>query len=162
MPPDLRLSWSAAKGPKPAKLVMPVRSRSPAPIFQPRSGAVSLPPVPSSRGTRGPGVPHTCHKDAASCALLPSFGVLRWLLHGGARVAHERAERLGDGLVTIAGGVLVDHRRVDAGVAEPGHQLLERGARRGREGASGVPQIVEMKVRQADRPSGLVPSPVEV
>ncbi len=39
MPPDLRLSWSAARGPKPSMLVMPVRSRSPALIVSPYPSA---------------------------------------------------------------------------------------------------------------------------
>jgi hypothetical protein len=53
-----------------------------------------------------------------SGALLPSFRLVGRLRRGAAHVADKGAERLGDGLVTVAGGVLVDHRRADAGVAE--------------------------------------------
>jgi hypothetical protein len=37
----------------------------------------------------------------------------------------ELAECLGDGLITVAGSVLVDHGGARTGVAEPGHQFFE-------------------------------------
>ena len=45
-------------------------------------------------------------------------------------------EALGDAPVAVVGGVLVRHRRLGAGVAEPSHELLGRGA-----GASGQPVL---------------------
>jgi hypothetical protein len=46
------------------------------------------------------------------------------------RGVEELAERGCDGLATVAGGVLVDHRRPDTGVPQTGHQLFERRATR--------------------------------
>ena len=77
MLPDLRLSWSAAKGPKPSKLVMRVRFPSPALLFRRRSGAVPSLPVRVGPSNRGPFVPHTCHSDAESGALFPAFWLAR-------------------------------------------------------------------------------------
>ena len=62
-------------------------------------------------------------------------------------LADERAQSLRDRLVAVTRGVLVDHRGTDAGVPEARHQLFERGARCGREGAARVPKVVKMKFR---------------
>jgi hypothetical protein len=46
--------------------------------------------------------------------------------------AQKLPEAIGDGLVPVLGGVLVDHRGARAGVAEPGHEFLEGQARSAR------------------------------
>lgn len=57
-----------------------------------------------------------------------AFGTLRWLLlPGAAHLLDERSESLGDGLIAVAGDMLVDHRRANAGVPDSCHQLFERG-----------------------------------
>src|SRR5580692_9290569 len=86
----------------------------------------------------------------------------RWLGGCLADLADQAAERLGDGPVTIPGRVLVDHRRTDAGMAEPGHQLLETRARGRRERAARVPEIMEMQAGQAYGQARLVPDLAEV
>ena len=45
-------------------------------------------------------------------------------------------------------------------VAEPSHDLLRAGARRGRDGARDVAQVVQMQVRPADRRARNVPLPL--
>jgi hypothetical protein len=59
------------------------------------------------------GVPHTCHSDTASGALFAAFWLAAWFPCGAADFAHVRAEGPGDGLVPVAGGVLVDQGRMD-------------------------------------------------
>ena len=63
--------------------------------------------------------------------MLAAFQCFGQAFLGGPRVADECAESLGDCLVPVAGDVLVDHRRADAGLPEAGHQLIERRARGG-------------------------------
>jgi hypothetical protein len=96
--------------------------------------------VRRERVGRVPGarVPHTCHTVVFSCFLLGAFRLVRLLLRGVLYVPDERPEGLRDGLVAAAGGVLVDHRRPDAGVAESRHQLFERRSGGRREGAASV------------------------
>ena len=86
--------------------------------------------------------------------VLGAFRLVRLFLWGVPHVAHERPERLRDGLVPVAGGVLVDHRCPDAGVPEAGHQLLERRARGRREGPAGAAQVVEVEAGQAGLRAG--------
>jgi hypothetical protein len=85
-----------------------------------------------------------------SCTLLAPFAACRFL-GGVSDLADERAQSLRNCLVTVTRGVLVDHRCTDTGVPEPSHQLFERGARRGRERATRMPQVMKMKFRHADR-----------
>jgi hypothetical protein len=72
-------------------------------------------------------------------------------------LAGQAAEGLGDDLIPVPCRVLVDHGRAGAGVAEPGHQLLERCARGSGESSPGVPEIMEMEARHACRRAGLIP-----
>src|SRR5579875_1794431 len=99
----------AKPGDRTSKLVMRVRFPPPAPGIRPRSGLFfdvrlhlagpSAGPACHTRATRTPG----------SCAFLPAFRFLCWLVRGAVYRADERAESLGDRLVAVAGGVLVDH-----------------------------------------------------
>jgi len=77
---------------------------------------------------------------------LLAFSGIRLLVCGVPHVAHERPEGLRDGLVVVAGGVLVNQRRADAGVPEPSHQLLECRARCRRERPARVTQVVEVEI----------------
>src|SRR5450755_882469 len=122
--------------PQPSKLVMPVRSRSPAltTASQVRGTWPRRPDEPEPG--RGPQTGHI--------SLAPGF-------------AGQAAERLRDGLVTVAGGMLVDHCSARAGVTEPGHQLLESRAGSSREGAARVSQIV--KVDAGSTGGGACPDP---
>jgi hypothetical protein len=54
-------------------------------------------------------------------------------------------QSVGNESVTIIGGVLVDHGRLRAGVAQSSHELLGGGAGLGGEYAGGVAQIVKPK-----------------
>ena len=51
---------------------------------------------------------------------------------------------LRDGLVAVAGRVLVDHGCARAGVAEPDHQFLKGHAGSSGESAAGVSQVLEV------------------
>ncbi len=78
----------------------------------------------------------------------------------GASLTRKGAQSLRDGLVAVAGGVLVDHRRARAGVTEPGHQLLESGAGR-------ITQRITADLRKQIEeghlgPGALLPSETEV
>jgi hypothetical protein len=55
------------------------------------------------------------------------------LVMGRACPASQVAERLGYGLVTVAGPILVDHRGARARVPEPSHEFLDRRGRSGGE-----------------------------
>src|SRR5260370_40254177 len=57
----------------------------------------------------------------------------------------ELAECLGDGLITFAGGVLVNHGGAPAGVAEPGHQFFDGRASASGKGTARVPQAVGVR-----------------
>ena len=70
LPPPSR-GRSSMVEPQPSKLVMRVRFPSPAPLLQPRSGAVSSLPAPVGRGDRERRVPHTCHTGARLMRLAP-------------------------------------------------------------------------------------------
>jgi len=54
------------------------------------------------------------------------------------------AERLRDGLITVARNVLVDEGGSRAGVPNAGHQLLQTCAGSGGEGPARMPEIVVM------------------
>jgi hypothetical protein len=102
-----------------------------------------------------------CHiratRVAISCAFLIAFRLVGRLLRGLPRLLDEGSQSLRDHLVTVAGGVLVDHRRPDAGVAEPRHQLFKRRARRCRKSAARVSQVVKVEIRQAHLFTRLAP-----
>jgi hypothetical protein len=71
--PDLHQHWSAPSRPQPSKLVIPVRSRSPAPLLQPRSAPVfpmfRPPLLPFPDGL----VPHACHTLEILRVMLAAF-----------------------------------------------------------------------------------------
>jgi hypothetical protein len=127
---------------RPSKLVMRVRFPSPAPPRKPRSQAcVSFPVMRLGDPQSGSCYARATRPDAHA-PRSPGSG---W--SSGASSASGRTSRLnvpkhlGDGLVPVAGGVLVDHGRADAGVPEPGHQLLRARAGRGRQRAARVAQV---------------------
>jgi hypothetical protein len=138
---------------------MRVRFPSPAPSHKGRSGQVPPPSISIGHSLGAQFVPHTCHTADRSCVPLPAFLPL---ILGSADLADQPAERLSDGLVTVLGRVLVDHRRAHAGMAEAGHQLLEGRAGRRRQRAARMSEIMKMQVWQADRSPRLVPDPQEV
>ena len=53
-------------------------------------------------------------------------------------------------LISVAGRMLVDHRRANIGVPEPRHKFLERRASGRQQGAARVPEVVDVQVGQAD------------
>ncbi|MGH9077090.1 MAG: hypothetical protein ACRDY0_06510 [Acidimicrobiales bacterium] len=56
----------------------------------------------------------------------------------------EVGEGGGEGLVTLGGGVLVDERGADAGVAHAGHEFFGAGSGFG-EGVAAVAEVVEVE-----------------
>ena len=131
-----------------SKLVMRVRFPSPALWYRPRSGHVSRMGLLSAPGARTGFVPHTCHTRTLSRVTLAAFLPLVRCFRGFLPyLADQRSECLRDRPVPVSRGVLVDHRRPNAGVTEPGHQLFEGRAGRGRERAARVPEIVKMQIR---------------
>jgi hypothetical protein len=58
------------------------------------------------------------------------------------------AERRGDRLVTLDGGVLVDESGSRTGVPHPGHQLRRAGSRSGRKRVASMAEVVKMHLRQ--------------
>ena len=108
-------------------------------------------------------VPHTCHTRPLSCVTLAAFRLLFPCFRGFLPdVPDERSERSRDRLVTVSRGVLVDHRRPHAGVAEPGHQLFEARVRRRRQRPARVPEIVKMQIREPHRRTRPVPDLPEI
>jgi hypothetical protein len=59
--------------------------------------------------------------------------------------------------ISVIGGVLVDHCRLNGRLTEAAHGLLDRGADLGGQRAVGVSQVVEVEVGQADGLSGVGP-----
>ena len=109
-----------------SKLVMRVRFPSPALLYRPRSGHVSRAGLLSTPGARTGFVPHTCHTRTLSRVTLAAFLLLVRCFRGFLPyLADQRSECLRDRPVPVSRGVLVDHRRPNAGVTEPGHQLFE-------------------------------------
>ena len=72
------------------------------------------------------------------------------------------AERLSDGLITVARSVLVDEGGARAGVPKAGHQLLQTRAGSGGEGPARMPEIVKVEVSLARFPARSGPYAVEV
>jgi hypothetical protein len=139
---------SSMAEPQPSKLVMRVRFPSPAPPQQPSSEPPRAPKGPPSRHASGLACPLR-----ARCTRATSFppGADEGL-------AHSRC----DGIVSLPGRVLVDHRCPRAGVAHPFHQLAKASARGRRQSVPGMPQIVQVHARQPDLIASLDPQVTEV
>jgi len=99
--------------------------------------------------------PHTGHTSCGS--RVPGL-----VSRAGLSLAGKSAECLGDHLIAVPSGVLVDHGRAGAGMTEAGHQFFDRRARRGGKRAARVSQVVKMKARYASVRTGRVPYGPEV
>ena len=62
------------------------------------------------------------------------------------KVANLFGQGVGDGEITVGGGVLVTHGRVGGGVTEAGHQVGERCAALGGQDGARVPEGVEREI----------------
>src|ERR1022692_3180997 len=107
---------SSMAEPQPSKLVMPVRSRSPAPRKKPRSAILTRPRCRSWLSAVSRSGPHMGHRAGTS-------GILMGLAALFASLLHQRAESVRYRLVPVPAGVLVDQRGPGTGMTEPGHQL---------------------------------------
>src|SRR5215469_12235342 len=74
----------------------------------------------------------------------------------------EPAQSLCDCLVTVLGGVLVDHRGAGARMAEARHQLFETGAGCGGHRPADMPEVMEMKAGYASLIACRIPGRTEV
>jgi hypothetical protein len=79
-----------------------------------------------------------------------------------ARLLYQTAKRLGDRLVAIPGGMLINERSSRARMTEMGHQLLEARASSSGKRAADVPQVVEVQLWRACLSPGGVPDRAEV
>src|SRR5690242_5533773 len=81
------------------------------------------PPAVARAGVRL--MPQTCRSRDAHASRSPCSGWPESPLPPSPRTSRMMLpSALGDGLVTVHGGVLVDHRGPDAGVPKPGYQFL--------------------------------------
>src|SRR6266702_3376325 len=142
--------------PQPSKLAMRVRFPSPAPPRNRRSNSLSYMSAMKRAEHGTSDGPHTGHKSRGSRVSGPVAAV-------GLCLAGEPAECFGDHLITVSGGVLVDHGRADAGVPETGHQFLDRcaGYSTGK-CPTCVSQVVEVQLRRACCRACGVPDRAEV
>jgi hypothetical protein len=79
-----------------------------------------------------------------------------------AHLLYQTAKRLGDRLVAIPGGMLINERSSRARMTETGHQLLEARASSSGKRAADVPQVVEVQLWRACLSPGGVPDRAEV
>jgi hypothetical protein len=77
----------------------------------------------------------------------PSRGTLPGLL---LFLLDSRAQGVGDCLIGLAAGVLVDQRGTRAVVPHPGHEIAETGPGLRRQRVPGVPEVVEVQTAHTD------------
>src|SRR6516162_6762038 len=141
--------------PQPSKLVMRVRFPSPAPSRFSSSGYLSQVGAMERASRRASVGPRMGHRSRGSW--VPGL-----VSRVGLGLAGEPAERLGDHLIAVPGGMLVDHRGAGAGMPKAGHQFFDRRARRGGERAARMSQVMEVQARRASARAGRVPYGPEV
>jgi hypothetical protein len=73
-------------------------------------------------------------------------------------LAQPGVEGCRDPFVGYPTGVLMDQGRGGRVVSHAGHQVTQAGTRLSGQCVAGVPQVVEMEVRDPDTPAGLLPA----